>query len=320
MWGATTSFQWIDIIFIIDSMNLAGIDLNLLTAFEVLMAERHVTRAARRIGLAQPSMSNALARLRHLFSDPLFVRTREGMQPTARAEALAPHVAAALASVRAALESGQRFDPATARRAFRVAAADYTEFVLLPPLIARLGREAPGIDLRVLPLNAETFAADLDRGRIDAAIGVFPDLPKRLLRRTLLRDDFVLIARRGHPTIITAPDLDALTAPGHILISQRGGDSGAADQALGRVGRERRIALTVAGFQSLPHLVAASDLVAITARRLAERMAGSVPLEVYPLPMPMAGFPLDLVWGQASDTAPAETWFRGVLAEVAADL
>lgn len=295
----------------IGAMNLAGVDLNLLTVFEALLSERHVTRAARRVGLAQPSVSNALARLRALFDDPLFVRAPGGMRPTPRAEALAPHVAAALAAVRAALETGRGFAPATARRAFRLAAADYTEVVLLPGLLARLGAEAPGVDLRVRPLGPG-WAEEFDRGGLDAAVGVFPNLPKRFRRQRLLTEEFVGIARAGR----VPEGLAAFCAARHVLVSQQGADAGAADAALAAIGQRRRIAVTVTGFQSLAQTVAAADLVAVTARRLAARMAAMLPLALFPLPMPMPGFALDLVLGPGAGAA--EAWFGEVLAEVAA--
>ena len=153
-------------------MNLATVDLNLLVAFEALMEERHVTRAAERIGLAQPSMSSALRRLRALFADEWFLRAGAGMQPTERALALAGPIGEALRQIRGALAPDRGFDPATARRRITIAATDYGDLVLVPELTRLLRMEAPGIDLAVRPLTDPTVAlAKLERGELDAVIG-----------------------------------------------------------------------------------------------------------------------------------------------------
>src|SRR5258706_461364 len=143
-------------------MNLASVDLNLLVAFDALLTERHVTRAGERVGLSQPAMSNALARLRALFDDPLFVRNAGRMEPTTRAAALAEPVRGALLQLQTALEGAGPFDPATARRRFVLASADFTELLLLPRLIERLDRHAPHIDIGFRDANRLNVRAVLD--------------------------------------------------------------------------------------------------------------------------------------------------------------
>ncbi|MGY4502176.1 DNA-binding transcriptional LysR family regulator [Bradyrhizobium sp. GM24.11] len=153
-------------------MNLASIDLNLLVAFEALMEERNVTRAGERVGLAQPSMSSVLTRLRALFGDDLFVRSASGMRPTAKALALARPISEALGQIRGVLAPASSFDPATARRRLSIAVTDYGDLVVIPPLVVALRREAPGIDLVVRPIiDAATSVANLEHGEIDALIG-----------------------------------------------------------------------------------------------------------------------------------------------------
>jgi DNA-binding transcriptional LysR family regulator len=185
---------------IIVHMNLAAVDLNLLVAFEALMEERNVTRAGQRVGLAQPSMSSALTRLRALFADDLFVRSGSGMQPTAKAVSLARPVSEALGQIRGVFEPGSAFEPAIARRRFSIAVTDYGDFIVVPPLVRSLRREAPGIDLVVRPIiDAAESVASLERGEIDALIGGHLPGSARVTRHLLFEEHFVCIrdARRA---------------------------------------------------------------------------------------------------------------------------
>ena len=148
-------------------MNLSSVDLNLLVAFEALMEERNVTRAGARVGLAQPSMSSVLTRLRALFGDDLFVRSASGMQPTVKALALTRPIGDALAQIRGVLAPGSAFDPATARRRLSIAATDYGDLVVVPPLVKALRRAAPGIDLVVRPIiDTALSVASLEHGDV----------------------------------------------------------------------------------------------------------------------------------------------------------
>src|SRR5215218_7915769 len=171
-------------------MRLAGIDLNLLTSLDALLATQSVTRAAKELGRTQPAVSHALRRLRELLGDELLVRTPKGMQPTPRALELRPAVRAAIEAAEAVLQEAPTFDPARAERTFVVAMPDQTSFLLLPPLIARIAREAPGvrIDQRPGPLNA--LADDLD-----LAIGVFREPPATARQEPLFREEFACVIR-----------------------------------------------------------------------------------------------------------------------------
>src|ERR1044072_3455272 len=160
----------------IDRMNVTGVDLNLLKAFEALMLDRAVTRAGRRIGLSQPSMSHALTRLRRLFADELFVRTSNGMEPTAKARLIADHVSVALGHVRQALDVTGEFDPSTATRMFSTGATGYAEASLVESFAEAFFRQAPHADLRLAPVSKFELRKQLDEGRIDVAIGHFGGL------------------------------------------------------------------------------------------------------------------------------------------------
>lgn len=307
--------QWIISIYYIAVINVASIDLNLLIAFDALMRERNVTRAAARIGLAQPSMSNALSRLRALFGDELFVRTPSGMRPTARAEEIATYVSAALDAVDLAVNAGREFDPVSASFTIRLAANDYVDFVWLPEIMARLRRCAPRADLRVLPYRREVLSGQLDRGDIDMAIGRLDTIAKRHMAMRLCGEEFVCIARKDHPSIGAHLDLETFLALPQALISQRGDSVGVVDAALAEKGQTRRVALTAASFVGLPFIVGSSDLIAVVPRRLAERAERTAGIEIHPAPIAISDFDLTLVWDRGTDIVPAQRWFRTLLRE-----
>ncbi|CAO4148466.1 PCP degradation transcriptional activation protein [Methylorubrum aminovorans] len=300
-------------------MDIASFDLNLLKAFDALYAERHVTRAGLRIGLSQSAMSGTLTRLREVLGDELFVRTPSGMRPTARADDLAGPVADALRLVRGALQA-DGFEPATAERAFTVAMSDYAAFVLLPPLLARLGVEAPGIDLRVRGMFGRGEAVELlDSGEANLAVGVPVEASARILTRPLLREGFACVARRGHPAFADGVDLEAFVAVPHLLVSPEGDGAGLVDRKLAELGLKRRVVLGLPQFLVAPFIVAESDLVATLAARVARRCADvGVGIAVHEPPVVLPDWPLALMWHRRADAHAATAWLRDVIAEVAA--
>lgn len=301
-------------------MNLAAVDLNLLVAFEALLEERNVTRAGRRIGLAQPSMSSALTRLRALFGDELFIRTAAGMQPTARAQALARPIGEALSRIRETLTPDTAFDPATARRRLTIAVTDYGDLVVVPALVALLRQEAPSIDLVVRPIaDPAASLAALERGDVDALIGGhLPDSP-RIVRRTLFEEDLVCIRDAAHAAQLTADEY--LRLP-HVLFSSAGGDGspGVVDAILALDGRRRRVAVTLAHVVAVPFAVAGTDLVATMARRVAGRFAAIAGVSLMPLPYDAPAFAIDLLHSRRASADPALAWFLATIERVGRSL
>ena len=295
-------------------IDLTRVDLNLLVVFEALMGERHVGRAAARLFLSQSATSHALGRLRELLGDPLFVRHPKGVEPTTRALALAGPVAAALEQVRAIVAPAAPFDPATLRRAFRVAATDHATLVVLAPLLSRLQAEAPGVDLRVLPMDREGVSGAFDRGEVDLAVGHFPEPPHRIETLALFEERFVGVARHGHPALAGGgPDLAAFAALPHALVSLRGDPHGLVDDALAPLGLRRRVAVTVAHFLALPFLVGASDMVGVLAERAALRLAGTVGLALFALPLDVPGFTVHLLCPRQLAQSPEVAWLSGLV-------
>lgn len=301
-------------------MNLAAIDLNLLVAFEALLEERHVTRAGQRIGLAQPSMSSALARLRLLFDDEILVRTAAGMRPTAKALALAPAVGEALGLLRTALGPQKTFDAATARHRFTIAVTDYGDLVIVPALVSLLRKDAPGADLTVRPITDATGAlAMLERGEMDAMIGGHLPSSRHCLRMRLFEERFVCV----HDAGAVPGNLDAATylARPHVLFSAVGGDgsAGAVDQVLAARGLQRRVAVTLPHVVAVPFAVAGSDLVATMAERIARRFAQSAGVAVQPVPYPVAPFDIDLLLRRKGEDDPAIAWLARTIRRAVAN-
>jgi len=298
-------------------MDIRAVDLNLLKAFDALMSERAVTRAAGRIGLSQPAMSHALSRLRSLFADDLFVRTPGGMEPTARAREIAPLVSAAIEHIEAALNLGVGFDPAKSAGIFTAGMAEYAEVALVGRLARAFADGAPRATLRLLPLNGAEAADQLERGAIDVAVAHLRTLPATIESQMLLRDPFVVVLRKAHPLAAAgALSIEAYAAQSHILVSPRGDTSGAIDRILVDLGLRRRISLLVATYLALPAALAATDLVATVPSRTARQIALTAEIEILPLPIDLS-MTVSMAWHRRAASEPAQAWFRALLTDAA---
>lgn len=291
-------------------MNIRGADLNLLVVLESLMAERSVSRAARRLGLSQPATSNALARLRQLFDDPLLVRRGNAMVPTPRALELAGHVHAGLAHLQAALEGRQAFDPRASTRSFTLATNDYVAFVLLAPLVRRLREQAPKATLQLKTLDNLTSLAPLGRGELDLALGVGTNLAQDYPREPLFEDGYVCLVRDGHPKVGKRLTLERFVALEHLLVSPYGSRRGVVDTALEQRGYERHVALWVPHFLLAPAIVAQTDLVVTLAERVARELAPRHGLRILPTPLEIPRFVTSQYWDPRHEHEPAHRWLR----------
>ncbi|MBL0845100.1 LysR family transcriptional regulator [Pseudomonas mediterranea] len=300
-------------------MDFHGIDLNLLVAFDALMTERNVTRAAARVGVSQPAMSAALARLRTLLGDALFARSAEGLLPTPRARELAVPIAQALHQLQVALVERPEFEPGKASLAFKLGLSDYPAYVLLPTLLQALAEQAPGVSVNVYAFNDRDHAVDmLDSGLIDAAVGVPPtQAAARILSRTVLTDEFVTIVAHDHPVARRAMTLKTYLELRHVLVSPEGDLHGLVDHALAQQGKQRELALTLPQMFAVPSLIARTRLTATVMRRVAMGAAGSNKLVMFPPPVTLPRMAFDLIWHRRSESHPAQQWFRGLVEEVA---
>jgi DNA-binding transcriptional LysR family regulator len=302
-------------------LHLAGIDLNLAVVLHALLTERSVSRAAKRLGLSQSATSHALRRLRDLLGDPIVVRTRDGIAPTPRADALTDKLSAALGALEDALLGEPAFEPRTEARRFYVSASDYAEFVLLPPLLARIAEEAPGVDIWVRPYD-EGLADHLRRGDVDLVLGVPASIENAdgIRGTELFEERFVCLARKGHPLTRGKLTAERFAAARHAFIAPRGRPGGAVDVALAEKGLERRVAFAVPHFLMVPHVVAATDLVVTVAERIARAFAASLSLQVFEPPLTLPPFSLSMFWHVRHDADPAQLWLRRTLNDVAAEL
>ena len=303
-----------------NELHLASLDLNLVVALDALLEERSVTRAAERIGVTQSAMSHALARLRVVTGDQLLVRGSGAMVATPRAEQLAPPVRRALDELGRALRSPSAFAPKTARLRVRIGTSDYNELVLLPRVVQRLEREAPGIDLRLVPF-AEDAPAVLGSGELDLVIAPLRprDEAAGVFARKLLDETFVCVVRRGHPLADRRLTLARYAAAAHALVSPRGKEGSFADDALVEVGLSRRVVVTVPHFLVAPHIVASSDLLLTLPARVAAALAEPLGLVVLKLPpeLRMPGFTMSALWHERTQSDAAQRWVRELFAEVA---
>ena len=289
-------------------MNVQDVDLNLLRVFDAVLYERGVTPAAARLGLTQPAVSNALARLRAVFGDALFVRTAAGMDPTPFARELAEPVRQALALLESALAHGPGFDPAASTRAFRFYMSDLGQVEFLPPLVERVQRAAPGVRLEAVAADLEHIADALGAGALDLPIGFLPALGPPVARRALFRDPYLCLMRAGHPAKrLTKKNF---LAASHVLVTYRGGGHRVIEEALERAGVARRIALRVPHFTVVPMVLERTDLILTLPARVARVYERQGKFKCLPPPVPMPPAEVAVHWHERFEADPGNRWLR----------
>ena len=298
---------------IIPAMELRDVDLNHLVVFQALMTERRVSRAADRLGLTQPAVSNTLARLRRALGDELFVRTPGGMVPTPLAEQLAGPVGEALALIHGGLNPPDRFDPATCRQSLTIGMTDIGEIVFLPALTDRLRREAPGVTLSTVRNTAVNLRDEMAAGKVDLAIGLLPQLKAGFFQRRLFDQRYVCLFRRGHPLDRRRFSLAGFRAAEHLVVVSAGTGHGHIDTLIQRAGVERRVRLTVPHFVSVGHLLQGSDLLATVPEQLARHLAAPFDLVYRAHPVHLPVFQIRAFWHAKAHRSAINQWLRGVV-------
>jgi DNA-binding transcriptional LysR family regulator len=307
-------------------MNFRTLDLNLLRVFDVVMEERNVTRAAARLAMTQPAVSNALRRLREATGEELFVPSSVGMTPTTQADSMWPAVRSALDGLREVFEP-RGFDPQHDAQSFTLAMADATAAVLMPALVQALGVAHGKIELRVLPLQSRDPRTMLEQGQADAALGFFPEVAALIsaegepgvARLDALYDcEYVCVMRRGHP-LSNAGDvsLDDYCEARHLRVSFAGRRHGFVDEALARLGRERKIAIVVNHFSTAASLVHQSDLLAVLPRSFVPASGLAAQLAVRTLPLDLPRIEVVLMWHRRAERDPAQRWLRSTVTQAA---
>jgi DNA-binding transcriptional LysR family regulator len=307
----------------IHPMNLRSFDLNLLLVLDALLREGSTVKAGERVGLSQPAVSAALARLRHALGDPLFVRQGQGLVPTDFSRALAMPLRAELDRLEALLAPPAGFDPSAASMTFRIAGSDFFGEILMPALAAHLTATAPGVGLQLVDLVPDRYIDTLEMYEADMALIPDGDLPDWLEKRPLFRSPFVLVARRKHPALVQAGVAPGETLPldlfcelPHILFSPQGKMTAQTDVALARIGRRRRVIMSLSTFSGVCRTVSSSELVAVVPLQFAQAVSEQLGLDLYPPSLPMPVPLIVAAWHRRSSASPAHRWMRGLVAEV----
>ncbi|MCU1731721.1 MULTISPECIES: LysR family transcriptional regulator [unclassified Pseudomonas] len=294
-------------------MNLSKVDLNLFIVFDAIYTEANLTRAGQIVGITQPAVSNALARLRETFNDPLFVRTAQGMVPTPMAQNIIGPVRNALSLLRVSVQESRIFNPLQANKTFRISMTDLTEAVVLPPLFQRLRRLAPAVVIESFLCKRRETTKELAAGRLDFAVDAPLNTDPQVRHVKLIQDQYVCAMRQGHPMAKDKISLDEYMSLTHIHISSRRNGLGYVDLALGKMGLQRRIALRSQHYLMASQVLQQTDMVMTVPERFARRHSlnyASLPVNDVP--------PLEthLYWHESTDQDPANRWMREQMIEL----
>ncbi|MFM4810293.1 LysR family transcriptional regulator [Aeromonas hydrophila] len=313
-------------------MKLHQLDLNLLLAFDALMAQGSVTRAAETLFISQPAMSHALNRLRTFFGDPLLVRTPQGMLPTPRAHRLHLGVQQALRLLEQQLSDEEVFEPSQSKRRFVLCTTDYVECVLIPPLIQRLKRLAPGVTIEIRILRDTLPEAELASGEIDLVLGFdeYMQVPGYLGKETWLTEPLAGLVRADLP--MTAPalaesgnepalqaeriSLAQLIEMPHVFHSPLGTSEASLDRYLKTLGFSRTISVNSQSYMSAAAIVSQSDHLLVLPSMVAELLASHWPLKSLPLPEDVPDYHLNCVWHPVHAQQPALVWLKNLMKEL----
>lgn len=295
-------------------MELQDIDLNLLLVFDRLLKEKRVSDVAANLGVSQPAISNALARLRRLLGDELFLRTPRGMEPTPFASELAEPVAYALGALHTALNQRLVFDPGTSTRRFTIAMTDIGEIYFTPPLMGLLARAAPGVTISTVRNTAGNLHDEMEAGRVDVAIGLLPRLKTGIFQRRLFLQRYVCIFSGEHPLARRRGlSLKDFCGADHVLVKAEGTGHGRADDAMVAQGIARRVRLTVPHFVAVGHILRSTDMIATVPERLAHSIAEPFGLVWRAHPVPLPEIAINMVWHAKFQRDVGNQWLRQTL-------
>lgn len=311
-------------------MNIEKFDLNLLLYLDVLLREQNVTRAASRLRITQPAMSNGLKRLRTLLNDPILVRTSAGMVPTERALRLQPVVRGVLMTLEETLQPNQAFRPEASSRVFRIMASDYAGSTLLPNLLRRLLEVAPQVSLDIMTPSDVTIH-EVESGKVDMALNRFDDLPLSFHQSPLWADDFCCLAH-AESAFVRQPDLEHYLAERHVWVSKTGFGVGVGmdtedvqklgwgvDEALAALGVKRRIGVFTRNYHVAMQLVREPGLIATLPGRVARLCRHDTQLKLVPPPFAIPPFELKMIWSPLLNKDAGHVWLRGLIREAAAE-
>ena len=297
----------------IDYSNLRKLDLNLLIALDVLIAEASVTKAAVKLNMSQSAMSHALKRLRTILNDEILIRTSGEMEVTPYAWQISDRVRQILIDIESTLLSETTFNSATAQETFRIAASDYVEATIGINLIQQLATQAPGIRIRITNLDKETVMDALDENRIDLIINARLPLKSWHVEQNLYREEFVCVVRSDEA--LTELSMEDYLRRSHLLVSMRDDFQGKVDEILEQQQQSRQVIWSTPHFMAIPFLLANSDCVALLPRRMAQQCAKAMDLKLLSPPMTIEGFTVSMIWHQRNTNRPQHQWLRAQVIE-----
>ncbi|MGO4303312.1 LysR family transcriptional regulator [Cupriavidus sp. RAF12] len=297
-------------------MDVQDVDLNLLVVFEHLLRLRTVSGTAKALKVSQPAVSNALARLRRTFGDELFVRSAKGMLPTPFAQELAEPVAYALDALQSALNRKVSFDPLTSARSFQLAMSDIGEVHFIPKLMSVLRERAPKVSVGTVRNAAVDLAEEMSQGKIDLAVGHFPELTSEFFQRRLFRQRYVCMFRPGHALDKRTVRIKDFEQADHVVVTAAGTGHARVDEILAKRGVQRNIRLRVPHFVALADIVQSTDLVATVTEKFAQRSAASFGLKYIRHPVELPDIQINLFWHSRYHRDPASQWLRSLIFEL----
>jgi DNA-binding transcriptional LysR family regulator len=296
-------------------MAMAQIDLHALRVFSEILKTGSLTRTAERVGLSQPAISLALAKLRRQFDDPLFVRVGNTMKATPQAAALSDKVDTAIAALEAALSFSLTFDPLTTDRCFRIAMTDVGQIVVLPRILQELAITAPHARLEVHNITERT-ALLLETGELDLAVGFVPSLPSGYFQQTLFQEQFACLARANHPRIKARLSLKQFKAEAHVVVSTSGTGHLIVDKTMEQLGIRRQVMLQIPNFLGLATVIGASDYLCTLPRRAAHILARHGEVKAWNVPVDLPHYLVKQHWHERQMRDPGNVWLRRLLADL----
>jgi DNA-binding transcriptional LysR family regulator len=307
--------------------NFKTFDLNLLRVLDALLKDHSTVRAGERLGLSQPAVSAALGRLRATMGDDLFFRRGKGLEPTQYALTLKDDLKLVLERIEALTQGPNAFDPAISDVGFRISGSDFFAELLMPRLAERLQALAPKMRVHLVDLVPDSYVETLDRYEVDLAIIPGTPLPDWVESRPVFRSSFSVIARKDHPRLkregLSSGDvvpIDLFCDIGHVLFSPEGNSTAMGDAALAKMGRKRRVVMTMPIFSGVYRAVAGSDLIALLPTALAHHVAEAAGLRVYRAPMPVPTAQLCMIWHRRFSASAPHVWLRNQIADLLASL
>tara|TARA_R110001583_G_scaffold561_2_gene4954 strand:- start:539 stop:1438 length:900 start_codon:yes stop_codon:yes gene_type:complete len=287
------------------------VDLNLFVVFEAIYCEGNITKAASALNLSQPAVSHSLSKLRDHFDDPLFVRQGNEMRPTAVASNVVADVREALRQLHVCLAQSKQFEPLTSRKNFTISLHGALEASYLPPLMQRINREAPLVNIQSSRrVNRNELENKLASGDIDLAIDMLLPVSDTILHTQLEKNKLVVLARKNHPKIKSILDLDLYLAQDHVLVSSRSVGTSVEDFELARLGLQRKIGLRCQHTFSACRVITDNNMLLTTTETTAKMYAQLLNLVIYPLPVDLPDIDVHLYWHSNLDFEPANKWLR----------